>query len=213
MELEILNNKGEKNGAVKFNEALVATSASPSVLHEVVVAYRAGLRAGTHGSKTRAQVSGGGIKPWKQKGTGRARSGSNRSPLWRKGGVIFGPVERCYKQDLPKSKKKTAFRMAIKELLENNKLQVVDPIVLSEPKTKNVAAIYAKWNVPTKSLLVLDKIEPHFQRASRNIQYVQITDVESLNTYDCLAARRVYITTAALESLSARISKYTEKKS
>jgi large subunit ribosomal protein L4 len=207
MELDVLNNKGEKSGKVELKDELTATKASKSLLHEVVVAYRAGLRSGTHGVKTRSEVSGGGLKPWKQKGTGRARSGSSRSPLWRKGGIIFGPVERNYKQDLPKSKKRTAFKMAIAQLIKDNRFQVVDAIQLSEPKTKNVAAVYAKWNAPTRSLLVVDKIDEKFNRASRNIENVRVIDVESLNTYEILGARRLFVTKPAFDGIINRLQK------
>jgi large subunit ribosomal protein L4 len=211
MELQVINNKGEKSGTVQFDENIVKNRATKAVLHEVVVAHLAGQRAGTHAVKTRSMVSGGGAKPWKQKGTGRARSGSTRSPLWRKGGIIFGPVPRDYSQDLPKAKKRLAFRMSLDQLLKDNKLQVVEPIKLSEPKTKNVAGVYAKWQAPKGSLFVLDRVEPTFHQASRNIANVRVMDVESLNTYDCLKARRIFITQAALERLSARIAPKTEK--
>ncbi len=207
MELNVINNKGEKSGSVELKEELTATKASPSLLHEVVTAYRAGLRSGTHGVKTRAEVSGGGVKPWKQKGTGRARSGSTRSPLWRKGGIIFGPVPRSYKQDLPVAKKRTAFRMAIAQLIKNNRFQIVEPIQITEPKTKSVAAIYQKWNAPTSSLLVVDKIDSQFNRASRNINSVRVTDVQSLNTYEVLGARRLFITKPAFDALVERLAK------
>ncbi|MCG3204259.1 MAG: 50S ribosomal protein L4 [Elusimicrobia bacterium] len=211
MELKVIDNSGKESGNVTFDEALVATKTSPALLHEVVVAYQAGLRSGTHSVKTRAMVSGGGLKPWKQKGTGNARAGSTRSPLWRKGGIIFGPVNRDYSQDLPKQKKQIAFKMALRGLLQDNRIQVVDPINLSEVKTKNVATVYSKWKAPTNSFLLVEKIDPAFDRASRNISHVQVTDVASFNTYDCLRARRVFITKAGLEKLVARVQGKTEK--
>ncbi len=207
MELNVLNNKGESSGKVQLKDELTATKASKALLHEVVVAYRAGLRSGTHGVKTRAEVSGSGIKPWKQKGTGRARSGSTRSPLWKKGGIIFGPVERNYKQDLPRSKKRTAFKMAIAQLIKENRFQIVEPIQISEPKTKHVAAVYEKWNAPTKSLLVVDKIDAKFERASRNIANVRVIDVETLNTYEILGARRLFVTKLAFDGIVSRLEK------
>jgi large subunit ribosomal protein L4 len=210
MDLKIIDNKGQESGTAQFDTTLIEKKASPAVLHEVIVAYQAGQRAGTHGVKTRAEVSGGGLKPWRQKGTGNARSGSTRSPLWRKGGVIFGPVNRDYSIDLPKKKKKLAFRMAIKELFDKGRIQVVEPISLKEPKTKTVAAVYAKWKVPSDSILLVDKIESNFARASRNIQDVCVLDVESFNTYQCLGARRVFVTPAALQQLAVRIAGTSE---
>jgi len=210
MELQVIDNKGKQAGSVQFEDKLITHKASPALLHEVIVAYHAGQRAGTHETKTRSLVSGGGIKPWKQKGTGRARSGSTRSPLWRHGGIIHGPHQRDYAQSLPIKKKKLAFRMALKELIDAGKLQVVDSVEVKEPKTKAVAAVYANWQAPNNSLFVVEKIETLFNRAARNIAAVALKDVESLNTFDCLAARKVFITKGALEKLSARISKSLE---
>src|ERR1044071_2526872 len=109
MELKVIDNKGKEASAVQLDEKLTSAKGSPTVLHEVVVAFRAARRAGTYKTKTRKEVSGGGIKPGKQKHTGRARAGSTRSPLWRHGGIIFGPEPRDYRQDLPKQKKRLAF--------------------------------------------------------------------------------------------------------
>jgi len=207
MELKIIDNKGKETSSVQFDEKLVASTASEALLHEAVVAHLASQRSGTHSTKTRTEVSGGGVKPWKQKGTGRARSGSTRSPLWRHGGIIFGPKPRDYRQALPKQKRRAAFQLAMNHLIHENRLQVVDPVKLSEPKTKLVADIYKKWQAPTDSLFVVEKIDPQFNRAARNIPLVKIVDVESFNTYECLRARRVFITQTALENLATRLSK------
>lgn len=212
MELKVINNKGTESGSVQFDDALIDTKASKSVLHEVVLAYQAAQRSGTHRTLTRAEVSGGGLKPWKQKGTGRARSGSTRSPLWRHGGIIFGPNPRDYSIAIPKKKKALAFRMAIKGLLDDNRLQVVDPIEISEVKTKHVAAVYSKWQAPTNSLYVVDKVNADLNRAARNIANVKLMDVATLNTYDCLRARRIFLTKPALEALTSRISKSSSVK-
>jgi large subunit ribosomal protein L4 len=205
MELKVIDNKGKESSTVQFDESLVQTKASKAVLHEVVVAHLANQRAGTHSALNRDEVSGGGIKPWKQKHTGRARAGSTRSPLWRHGGMIFAIKPRDYNQNLPKQKKKLAFRMAVNSLFEEKRIQVVEPVSITEPKTKNVAQIYNKWQTPTDSLFVVEKIEPNFRRASRNIKNVKVTTVESLNAYDCLKARRLYITPGAIDQLTARI--------
>jgi large subunit ribosomal protein L4 len=207
MDLKVLNNKGQENGTVQFDENLLPKKGSKAVLHEIVVAHLAGQRSGTHAVKTRAEVSGGGLKPWRQKGTGRARSGSTRSPLWRKGGIIFGPVPRDYSVSIPKKKKQLAFGLAVKSLLEENRLQVVDAVEISEPKTKHVAAVYAKWQAPTDSVLLVDKVDANFHRAARNIAHVKVADVASFNVYDALRARRVFITRPALEQLSSRFNK------
>ena len=210
MELSVLDNKGKKSGTVAFDESILPTRAS-TVLHEAVVAYMANQRSGTHATKNRSQVSGGGIKPWRQKGTGRARAGSIRSPLWRKGGVIFGPTPRSYRQDLPKKKRRLAFRLAFQGLLADNRLQVVEPIAVTEPKTKNVAQVYKKWSTVPNSLFVVDTLDPAFDRASRNISAVRVLDADSLNTYDCLRAEKIFITSGALDKLTSRLGKPVER--
>ncbi len=207
MELPVIDNKGKESGKIQFDENLIASKSSKALLHEVVVAYSANQRAGTQSALTRAEVSGGGVKPWKQKHTGRARAGSTRSPLWRHGGIIFAVKPRDYTQSLPKKKKKEAFRLAVQSLINDNRLQVVDPISISEPKTKHVAQIYSKWQVPTDSFYVVEKVDPQFNRASRNIQNVQVRTVESLNTYECLLARRIYISKDAVPVLAQRLHK------
>lgn len=212
MELTVIDNKGKESGRLTVDEAALSTKASKSLLHEFVVAYRANQRAGTHETLTRSFVSGGGIKPWKQKGTGRARSGSTRSPLWRHGGIIFGPHSRDYSQNLPKKKKKVAFKLAVESLFKEDRLQIVEPIKISEPKTKLVAEIYKKWKTPTDSFYIVEKIDGQLNRAARNIENVTLKDVESLNVYDCLRARKIYITAKAMESLSARLAQSEESK-
>lgn len=205
MELKIIDNKGQDSGTVQLEDKVFESKASKVVLHEAIVALQANQRSGTHVTKTRAQVSGGGIKPWKQKGTGRARAGSTRSPLWRHGGIIFGPVQRSYRQDLPKKKRKLAFKLAVNELITDGRLQVVEPIKLSEPKTKLVASVYKKWSAPNDSLFVVSKIDGAFAKASRNIAGVRVIDAATLNTYDCLRARRVFITKDALGHVTERL--------
>lgn len=205
MEFKIIDNKGQESGAVQFDGEVLPKKGSRAVLHEYVVAYRANKRSGTHDTLTRTEVSGGGLKPWRQKGTGRARSGSIRSPLWRKGGIVFGPTPRDYSQELPRKKKALAFRLAVKDLINDNRLTVVEPIQIKETKTRFVAEIYKKWQAPTDSILLVDKIQPELGRASRNIENVRVTDVATFNAYDALRARRVFITKSALDLLHKRL--------
>lgn len=211
MELQVIDNKGKESNKVQFDDGLLQGKASKAVLHEAVVAYLGNQRSGTHSTKNRSEVSGGGIKPWRQKGTGRARAGSIRSPLWRHGGVIFGPRPRDYRQDMPKRKKKLAFQLAVQNMIEENRMQVVDPISISEPKTKLVAAVYKKWNTPTDSIYVVDKKDAMFEQASRNIPAVTVMDAESLNYFHCLRARKVFITPSALQMVVGRISRQVER--
>src|SRR5687768_17264453 len=186
LQATVIDGAGKSTGNQSLPEDIFGGEVNVPLMHQVMTAQLAEARSGTASTKTRSQVSGGGIKPWRQKGTGRARSGSTRSPLWRKGGIIFGPNPRDYRQDLPKKKKLLAFRIAVAGLVEDNRLQIVDPIEISEPKTKNVAQVYARWQAPTDSFYLVDKLDPTFVRASRNIAKVKVSDVATFNTYDAL---------------------------
>lgn len=205
MELKVIDNKGQESGSIQFDGEVFPKKGSKAVLHEYVVAYRANMREGSHDTKNRAEVQGSGKKPYRQKHTGRARAGSIRSPLWRKGGIVFGPTPRNYTIELPRKKKLLAFRLAVKELIEDNRMTVVEPIQISETKTRLVADVYKKWNTPTDSILLVDKIAADFGRASRNIENVRVVDVATFNAYDAIRARRVYVTKPALDLLHKRL--------
>jgi large subunit ribosomal protein L4 len=139
------------------------------LIHEVVTAYLANQRRGTHSTKTRGEVSGGGLKPWKQKHTGNARAGSIRSPLWRHGGITFGPKPRSYVQAVPPAKRRLALRAVLSSFAADGKLTVVDQFSVAEPKTKHVAAMVAALKLGPKSIVVVDDITPVLDRAARNL--------------------------------------------
>lgn len=204
MEMNIVDVQGQEKGKMEL-PALFETKVTPALLHEVSVAFLANQRSGTASTKTRGEVSGGGKKPWKQKGTGNARSGSNRSPLWRKGGIIFGPRPHGYYQSMPAQKKQIALKMALSVKASSGNLIVLDGFALQDTKTKNVAAVLKKLNLGEKKILiVVDKVEKNLKLASKNIQDLIISNVSSLNMYQVLWAKKLVITSAAIEQLKGK---------
>lgn len=206
MELSVKNIKGEVVGKVDVDqEALLGKRVSSAVVHEVVRGYLANTRAGTADTKGRSEVSGGGHKPWKQKHTGNARAGSIRSPLWRKGGIIFGPTPKSYEQRLPASKRLAALRAALQTAFAGGNLRIVDAFKAEEPKTKIVAEALKKLGTEWPCLLVVSPWDKNLWRAARNIPDLEVRDVKSLNAYDCLAARRIVFTKDAFDALPQRL--------
>ena len=201
METSVYNVKGQEQEKITLPEVF-ETKISSGLLYEVTTAIIANKRAGTASTKTRGEVSGGGKKPWKQKGTGNARSGSNRSPLWRKGGIIFGPKPRNYYQRLPAKKKQLAFDMALSERSKNGDLVVLDVLAVEEAKTKKVAAILKNLKLSGQNILmVVDKADKNLRTASRNIEGLVVAEASNVNTYQLLWARKVVVTKAAIEIL------------
>lgn len=169
------------------------------ILHEYVVAYLANQRQGTHSTKTRAEVRGGGRKPWVQKHTGRARQGSIRSPLWRKGGIVFGPKPRDYYIQIPKKKKRLAKYLALAEKIKTNNLVVVENFELKTHKTKDVKDILDKLGLDSKKVLIVDKeFNENVKLATRNLDRVEISRVSDLNAYTLLNNDKIIITKEAL---------------
>ena len=174
------------------------------LMHQVVVAALAARRAGTHSTKTRGEVSGGGRKPWRQKGTGRARHGSIRSPIWTGGGIAHGPKPRSYEMRVNKKMKRGALRSALTDALRSGKLAVVDELSFDEPKTKRAAAVLEALGLAGKVLLVLPGLREDVERSFRNLPNVRIAYAGSLGAYEVLAADRVLFTAAALDALEGR---------
>jgi len=205
--VDVINTKGEKKGSVELSEKVFGVQAPVALVHEVITAYLANERRGTHSTKTRGEVSGGGVKPWKQKHTGRARSGSTRSPLWRHGGIIFGPKPHSYYQAVPDSKRRLALRKILSDMAKENRLRVLDAISVAEPKTKKVAEIFAKLGLPKKTIVVVDQLDATLARASRNIADVRFCRAMDLNGYIALNAEQLVFTKAALDQLTQRLEK------
>lgn len=203
--VDVLNSKGQKAGSVDLADAVFNVKAPSTLIHEVVTAYLANQRRGTHSTKTRGEVSGGGLKPWKQKHTGNARAGSIRSPLWRKGGIIFGPKPRSYVQAVPPAKRRLALRAVLSSFAMDGKLTVVDQFSVAEPKTKNVAALVAALKLGPKAIVVVDDITPTLERASRNLAGLRIVRARDLTSYTALLADQLVFTKPALDQITARL--------
>lgn len=188
-------------------EIIFGGEGSRRVLQEVIIILQGNQRRGTSSTLTRGLVSGGGRKPWKQKGTGNARSGSNRSPLWRKGGIIFGPLPRSYRIDVPASKKLLALQTALVEKAKAAEIAVIDSVEFKEGKTKQVAEWVRKTGTRHGLMLVVDKKHPGLLRAARNVAGLCIADSGEVNAWTLLTARKVFFTKSALDALTARFPK------
>ena len=193
-EVEVKNVQNEKTGTMTLDEPIFGAPVSKSLLHEIVQMQRAAMRQGTASTKTKGFVSGGGKKPWKQKGTGRARAGSSRSPLWRGGGTTFGPMPRSYQYDIPKKKSRKALFSALSSKVQEGKLVILEDLELSEPKTKVMANLLARLGLQGNTLLVVSQIQENLDRAARNLPRVKMLEVRQLNVYDLLLADTVVIT-------------------
>ena len=201
----LLDPSGKKVSDRELPSDLFEAPVNVSLLHQVVVAGAAAQRAGTHSTKTRAEVSGGGRKPWRQKGTGRARHGSNRSPIWTGGGVAHGPKPRDHSMRVNKKMKRNALRGALTDTLGSGKLALVDDLGLEEPRTKDARALLGALGLQGKVLLVLPAPGDQVVELSfRNLPYVKVSYARSLSVYDLLAADRVLFTAAALDVLEGR---------
>jgi large subunit ribosomal protein L4 len=201
--IPVYNISGEKVNEVSLPDTISKVKLSIPVMHEVVTAHLNNQRKGSASTKTRSEVRGGGAKPWRQKGTGRARAGSIRSPLWRKGGIIFGPKPRSYKTDLPDKKKQIALKMALKSKYIDNKIVIMNDIILEQPKTNKLLKIINKI-IPKidKVLLVVDKIDDNLKLASRNIEGLKVIQVNFLNTYEVLNSKNIIFTESAFNKIS-----------
>ncbi|NLO98169.1 MAG: 50S ribosomal protein L4 [Peptococcaceae bacterium] len=184
--VQVVNMQGAPVGEIELSEQIFGIEPNVHVMHAAVVAQQANARLGTHSTLGRSEVRGGGRKPWRQKGTGRARAGTIRSPLWRGGGIIFGPKPRDYRKKLPKKVKRLALCSALSSKVKENNLVVVDQIGFEHPKTKEMVKLLETLKVGKKALLVLDGTEQNVQLSARNIPGVLTTRVENLNIIDLL---------------------------
>lgn len=193
---------GKETGEVSLDPELFGIEPNLPVIHQVVTAQLAGRRRGTHSTKTRAEVRGGGRKPWRQKGLGRARHGSIRSPQWVGGGVAHGPKPRDYSQRTPKKMKKLALRSALSARASEAAVKVVDNFDWQAPKTKSAAALLASMGVDGKALVVLDRSDVNAQRAFRNLPSVRLAEVGHVTTYDVMWAEDLVFSASTVASLS-----------
>jgi large subunit ribosomal protein L4 len=175
------------------------------LLYEVVNMQRANKRAGTHSTKTRGEVSGGGKKPWRQKGTGRARAGSSRSPIWTGGAIIFGPQPRDYSYRLPASARRSALRSALAARLRESALTVVDKIEIPDGKTKSLVQVLQTLGLE-RALIIIEAANPLLERAARNLPTVKVLRAEGANVYDILRHPQLVVTRAAVDALRGRVA-------
>jgi large subunit ribosomal protein L4 len=206
MQLDVLNNENEKVGSVEISDELFGGPVKQHLLWESVVRANAAQRRGTHQTKNRANVSGSGKKPWRQKGTGRARVGEIRNPLWRKGGTVFGPQPRSYEYVLPKKVERGALRAALAEKIQQNGLLVVDALTASEIKTKAAVELLARLGVSGKAVLIDLKMDDKLLRSVRNVPGVTLVPSARVTARDVADAGRVVVTRSALEKLQEALA-------
>lgn len=192
---------GSQNGTVELNDAVFGVEPNENVVFDAILRQRASLRQGTHAVKNRSAVSGGGKKPWRQKGTGRARQGSIRSPQWVGGGVVFGPTPRSYSYRLPKKVGRLALKSVLSQKVLDESLVVVDALAFDAPKTKEFAAVLTGLNVTTKTLVVLEDDNTTAALAARNLANVKVIPAKSLNVLDVADADKLVITQPALSQV------------
>jgi large subunit ribosomal protein L4 len=205
MKLTVKDTNGNQQGELDVKFELVEGGRGTQAVHDTVVAYRANQRMGTACTKTVGEVSGSNKKPWRQKGTGRARAGSNQSPLWPGGGVVFGPRPRDFAKKVNGKTKQLALRKALSERLKAGDIQVVADLKLGSPKTKDFAAILSKLEVKGTALLVDATIDNNIRLAARNVHGVEVTTADNVNTYQVLRPNKLLITRSAFEKLEARL--------
>lgn len=198
---DVLKVDGSKSGSVELSDAVFAIEPNNSVLFEAINLQRASLRQGTHSVKNRSAVRGGGRKPWRQKGTGRARQGTIRAPQWRGGGVVFGPTPRSYGYKMPKKMRCLALRSALSFKVKGNGFTVVDAFGFDAPKTKEFKNVLTTLEQPKKVLVVVENEDVNVELSARNIPGVQVTTAQGLNVLDITSADSVVITEAAAKKV------------
>jgi large subunit ribosomal protein L4 len=201
MTVDVVNSENKKVGSLDLRDEVFGGRVKTDLIHESVVRANAAERRGTHATKTRAMVSGSGKKPWRQKGTGRARVGEIRNPLWRKGGTTFGPQPRSYEYQLPKKVEKGALRAALTQKLRDGQVIIVEALSLAEIKTRAAAEMLHRLGVDGKALLVDVKPEDTLALSVRNLEGIRILASNRVSARDVMNTRRVVLTRAAMEKL------------
>ena len=199
--VDVYNMQGKKVSDVELSEAVFGIEPNENIVHSALVNYLANQRQGTQSTKTRAEVSGGGRKPWRQKGTGRARQGSIRAPQWIKGGIALGPKPRSYKYTVNKKEKRLAIKSILSSKVLENELVVVDSLDLKEIKTSKMAKALTNLKVEGKSLIVLPEKNENVQKSARNIEGVKTSLVNTINVYDLLKYKNLIITLDTVKKL------------
>ena len=200
LKVDVLNSEGKKVNDIELTESIFGVEINQIAVHAALVNFLANQRQGTQSTKTRSEVSGGGRKPWKQKGTGRARQGSIRATQWIKGGIALGPKPRSYRYSINKKMKQLAFKSVLTSKLQEGNLIVVDNIELKEIKTKNMVNILNNLNA-NNALIMLAKSDVNVQASARNIEKVKTTLVSTMNIYDLLKYNKLIVTVDAIKAL------------
>ena len=192
---------GAAKGELELNEAVFGVEMNAGLVHQAVVRQLASQRLGTHKVKTRAEVRGGGRKPWRQKGTGRARAGSRRSPLWRSGGIIFGPTPRSYAFTMPRKQRRLALKCVLSDKVRSGDLIVLDELDFEAPKTKQMVKLLSDFKVESKALFITEEPKENVQRSSNNLQGVKALGALGLNVYDMLNHEKLFLTKSAVTKI------------
>lgn len=202
--VSIVNTKNERVGEIELNDSVFNLEVKEYLLHDVVRMQRAARRAGTACTKTRVEVSGGGAKPWRQKGTGRARAGSRRSPLWRGGGVIFGPKPRDYSFKLNRKVKKQAIAMAMSARLQEGNLVILDDFAMDTIKTKDFVKVMNVLDIQS-GLIIVNGTTENLQKSARNVNGYKVLPTDGLNVYDILLHKKLVLVKPVIENLEKRL--------
>ncbi|WP_338450522.1 50S ribosomal protein L4 [Niallia oryzisoli] len=199
--VDLYSQNGSKVSEIELNESVFGIEPNQHVLFEAVVMQRASLRQGTHKTKIRSEVSGGGRKPWRQKGTGRARQGSIRSPQWRGGGTVFGPVPRSYSYKLPKKVRRLAIKSALSSKVLDENLLVLESLAFQTPKTKDFKGVLSALSVDSKALIVTADLDENVALSARNLPGVTVLTANGINVLDVLNHDKLIMTKAAVEKV------------
>jgi len=201
VKITMYNQVGKEAGDIELNESVFGREYNEALIHQVVVAQLANKRQGTQSQLTRAEVRGGGIKPWRQKGTGRARQGSIRSPQWTGGGIVFAAKPRDYSQKINKNQKREALKSALSEKLRTGEFKVLNELKLSEAKTKEMANVLKALNLSDRVLLVISEDDQTIIRAARNIEGLSTINASLVNVYDVVANKNLLVTADAVKKI------------
>lgn len=199
--VKVVNLTGSEVGEIELNDKVFGIEPNEAVLFEAIIAQRASLRQGNHKVKGRSEVSGGGRKPWRQKGTGRARQGSIRSPQWRGGGIVFGPVPRSYSYKLPKKVRRLALLSALSSKVREESLVVVDALSFDAPKTKDFAKVLKDLSIAKKALFVTADLDENVALSARNIAGITVVSASGINVLDLVGHDQLVMTKAAVEKV------------
>ncbi|GAB6168969.1 50S ribosomal protein L4 [Clostridium carnis] len=196
----LFNQEGKQVGDIQLNDNVFGVEVNTDAMHQMVVALLANKRQGTQSAKTRAEVRGGGIKPWRQKGTGRARQGSIRAPQWIKGGIVFAPKPRDYRMSVPKSMRRVAMKSALTSKVQDGQMVVLENLAFEAPKTKQMIAVLKAFEAK-KTLVITAESNEAVYKSARNIAGVEVMPVNNINVYDLLKFEKLIITKDAVSKI------------